>query len=233
MRACRFRPLVLGATLAASLYAALIATEGLQAQNKPAPPVTATSPILRVFSLRHASAPLVVRPLQQLLGGNDKETSAAGVKMRFWADQATNTLMVYGPAENQAVVETMIKTLDVAGAGEEMHGNEPHIIPLKRLKADEDLEKVLRLLSLGSPGQYALDKQRQAVILSGDKQMVFQTETVLEPPGEAERGPGRPGRGQRISCSRSLAGGRPGSRRFAFPGRSGGSQGRAQPIGDR
>ncbi len=163
--------------LGTAALAAALAAPGSRAQapggSQPDAPAAARE--LQIYRLKYVSSAEVARALENIFGGGKGAPAA-----RVIADARTNSVLVFVPAAQRAEVEKLIKALDVLERGGGGSGaRQVHIVPLGNLVPDADLDKALRLVYDGREGKFALDRQRRAVVLSGDPELREEAEQLL------------------------------------------------------
>jgi hypothetical protein len=101
------RPANIDADRLAALIEELIT---LQRQPKPVAPQPATTPQVRVFTLRAADSVELAKTLNDLYQGD------AGRKFRLAVHQSTNSLLILGLPEDIEMIEAVITRLDMLTA---------------------------------------------------------------------------------------------------------------------
>jgi hypothetical protein len=135
-----------------------------------------------LFHLKMTRAADIARVLSQVFG----EKPAAD--MRIVSDDATNTVLVAGAPDDLKTVEVLIQKLEdtLLAQGDSQAVTRFHIIPLKHTRVDEKLEKTLKLILSGPNIRFALDPQRNQVVVVANEATIQKVQQLLrgldEPP---------------------------------------------------
>jgi hypothetical protein len=144
--------------------------------NARAQPVSGSSPKgeLQILPLKYQPAAEVNIRLHELL------PSAMQSRMRIVAEDRTNSLLVFGTPEQIKLIQSYVATLDVNRPAHAQPEEPWQVIPLRHLSEDPAFEKVLQMVGSRFGIQYALDRQRQALIIIGDDQTVRAVRGLVE-----------------------------------------------------
>jgi hypothetical protein len=117
---------------------------------------------VQLFQLKYARATEVTRLVSELFGKSREPVVAV-------AESGTNAIVVAGPAAELAKIKDLIAKVDLlARDSDAMSQQQVWLIPLRHIDADQTLAEALRLVFKQGPGNFALDRQRKQVIVSGD-----------------------------------------------------------------
>jgi len=145
---------------------------------------------IEIIPLKSASAVDAAELLKVMLGIKSSDGMWAGGRyVPIAVDQRTNSLIVSAPTDQMDKIRTIVKKLDVV-SDNEPPALRPSVIPLRSLQPDETLRGALRLVLTGQ-GNFTVDRQRKALILSCDektKQIVTSLLEDLEKQSEKQRG---------------------------------------------
>jgi hypothetical protein len=159
-------------------------------QSAPTKPEDSKTTEIQVIPLKSANAVEAAELLKVMLGMKTPEGAEAGGRyIPIAVDQRTNSLIVSAPADQIERIATIVKKLDVI-SDKEPPAQRPSVIPLRSLEPNEALQEALRLVLINQ-GNFTVDRQRKAVILSCDektKQVVTALLEELEKQSERQRG---------------------------------------------
>jgi hypothetical protein len=171
-------------------------TKGQPAPAKPAaraeqPEDESIPTEIQIIPLKSANAADAAELLKVMLGMKTPEGQEAGGRyVPIAVDQRTNSLIVSAPADQIDKIRTIVKKLDVI-SDNEPPAQRPSVIPLRSLEPDETLKEALRLVLVGQGGNFTVDRERKAVIVSCDektKQVVTALLEDLEKQSQRKRG---------------------------------------------
>ncbi len=146
---------------------------GQQPGGTDAAPAAAEKPEFRVIPLKHVDAMEASTVLRELLG-RKAEVSIA-------VDARTNSIVASGSAAALAVIENLLKKLDVEGAGRDTGKQELKVFSLKHAVTGELAEPLQLVYGVrGLVASFALDRARNLVIATGDRATLDAVEAMLK-----------------------------------------------------
>jgi type II secretory pathway component GspD/PulD (secretin) len=158
---------------------------------------------LRQFRLKFIAAPKAARTLRELLG--DELAPRGAVRMSV--DEGTNSLLLWGAPSEQARVAEILRAIDVEGGAVERGRKLVEVVPLGPLAADPALDDVLRLALDGRSASFVVARGLGVVVVSGDREAVFDVARLLHSlqqagrppaaPAKPTAGPGKPAGGEK------------------------------------
>jgi hypothetical protein len=175
-------------------------TKGLYAQEPQKPEVQKPAPATeksdyQIFRLKNVTAAELSRVLAELfargsLGPGGRTPPLTSI--RLTSDERTNSLIVSAPAADMALIERLIKALDIERSHDD---RQVRVFQLKHLQPDDTLVQALQLLiPPGGRPSLAIDPVRKTVVITGDERtletaaaLLTRLDVPLDP-----RDPGRP-----------------------------------------
>jgi hypothetical protein len=149
---------------------------------------------IQIIPLKSANAAETAELLKVMLGMKTPEgDETGGCYIPIAVDLRTNSLIVSATADQIERIVTIVKKLDVI-SDNEPPAQRPSVIPLRSLEPNESLREALRLVLTGQ-GNFTVDRQRKALILSCDektKQVVTALLGDLEKQSEKQQGTTKP-----------------------------------------
>jgi hypothetical protein len=160
--------------LALAAACVLLGSAASQEPEKTKPGADAPKPgDFHVIPLRYTKATDVARILQEAYGTKGGESA-----VRVVAEPITNQVLVSASPAQLAEIKGVLAKIDVAGDNELVRRLQ--VYELRALEPDKALEDALRLVVSGSAGgNFAVDRARKLVIVSGSERTLKEVEALL------------------------------------------------------
>jgi hypothetical protein len=195
-RVLLFRVWVLPLLALAGAFWLLTGVATAQGQQKPPPEDPPAEKVdFQVFRLRHVNALEISQVLGELFGTGGGRGPRGGPGGGFVSpriavanDDRTNSLIVKAAAADMAMIERLIRTLDVGGLDKARHAIK--VFTLRHIEPDQSVEEALKaIIGPSSTARLAVDRRRKTVVLSADETTILTVQAVLERLEDAQREP--------------------------------------------
>jgi hypothetical protein len=134
----------------------------------------------KIIPLKNASAVDVATVLNNVFGGGGGR--AAPVRdVKITVDTRTNSILFLGAMTELDSITKLIQALDTdQPAAEAGPKQQVFIYRLRHVAPDENLERLLNVSVQGQTANFAVDRQRKLIVLTGDRQLQSTVEALLQ-----------------------------------------------------